>query len=88
MEVGSAGGMLGGRRDPGPLLAHNDEGAVAAQGFEVKPDEEESREEGREQAGRYLAALNGAVDPDPACGLPLSGREELAALGAGEVPGA
>jgi len=32
--------------------------------FEVKPDDEESRDEGREQAGRYLAALNAAVDPD------------------------
>jgi hypothetical protein len=32
--------------------------------FEIKPDDEESREEGREQAGRYLAALNAAVDPD------------------------
>ncbi|WPB73047.1 hypothetical protein KYC5002_28780 [Archangium violaceum] len=32
--------------------------------FEVKPDNEESRDEGREQAGRYLAALNAAVDPD------------------------
>jgi hypothetical protein len=32
--------------------------------FEVKPDEEESRREGREQAGRYLAALNKAVEPD------------------------
>jgi hypothetical protein len=32
--------------------------------FEVKPDDEKSRREGREQAGRYLAALNGAVDPD------------------------
>ncbi len=32
--------------------------------FEVKPDDEESREECREQAGRYLAALNKAVDPD------------------------
>ncbi|MCY1082863.1 hypothetical protein [Archangium lansingense] len=32
--------------------------------FEVKPDNEESREEGRQQAGRYLAALNKAVDPD------------------------
>jgi hypothetical protein len=31
--------------------------------FEVKPDDEESREEGRQQAGRYLAALNKAVDP-------------------------
>jgi hypothetical protein len=32
--------------------------------FEIKPDNEESRAEGREQAGRYLAALNEAVDPD------------------------
>jgi hypothetical protein len=32
--------------------------------FEVKPDDEESRGECREQAGRYLAALNEAVDPD------------------------
>ncbi|HLM43214.1 MAG TPA: hypothetical protein VK458_05070, partial [Myxococcaceae bacterium] len=32
--------------------------------FEIKPDDEESRREGREQAGRYLAALNEAVDPD------------------------
>ena len=32
--------------------------------FEIKPDNEESRKEGREQAGRYLAALNAAVDPD------------------------
>jgi len=32
--------------------------------FEIKPDDEESRGEGREQAGRYLAALNAAVDPD------------------------
>jgi hypothetical protein len=32
--------------------------------FEVKPDNEESREKGREQAGRYLAALNEAVEPD------------------------
>ena len=32
--------------------------------FELKPDNEESRREGREQAGRYLAALNEAVDPD------------------------
>ena len=32
--------------------------------FEVKPDDEESRGEGRQQAGRYLAALNAAVDPD------------------------
>ncbi|OJH36560.1 hypothetical protein [Cystobacter ferrugineus] len=31
--------------------------------FEVKPDNEEGREEGREQAGRYLAALNEAVEP-------------------------
>ncbi|HEX5746643.1 MAG TPA: hypothetical protein VFZ09_10380 [Archangium sp.] len=32
--------------------------------FEIKPDNEASREEGREQVGRYLAALNEAVDPD------------------------
>jgi hypothetical protein len=32
--------------------------------FEIKPDNEEGREEGREQAGRYLAALNGSVEPD------------------------
>ena len=32
--------------------------------FEIKPDDEESRREGRAQAGRYLAALNEAVDPD------------------------
>ncbi|REG36255.1 hypothetical protein ATI61_102632 [Archangium gephyra] len=32
--------------------------------FEIKPDDEESRREGREQAGRYLAALNEAVEPD------------------------
>ncbi len=32
--------------------------------FEIKPDEEASRGEGREQAGRYLTALNEAVDPD------------------------
>jgi len=32
--------------------------------FELKPDDEESRREGREQAGRYLAALNEAVEPD------------------------
>ena len=32
--------------------------------FELKPDNEESRVEGREQAGRYLAALNEAVEPD------------------------
>jgi hypothetical protein len=32
--------------------------------FELKPDDEESRREGRGQAGRYLAALNEAVDPD------------------------
>jgi hypothetical protein len=31
--------------------------------FEVKPDDEASREEGRQQAGRYLSALNKAVDP-------------------------
>ena len=32
--------------------------------FEIKPDNEEGRKEGREQAGRYLAALNKAVEPD------------------------
>ncbi|WP_239470268.1 hypothetical protein [Archangium violaceum] len=32
--------------------------------FEIKPDDEESRGEGREQARRYLTALNEAVDPD------------------------
>ena len=32
--------------------------------FELKPDDEESRSEGREQVGRYLAALNEAVEPD------------------------
>jgi hypothetical protein len=32
--------------------------------FEIKPDNEEGRKEGREQAGRYLAALNEAVEPD------------------------
>jgi hypothetical protein len=32
--------------------------------FELKPDNEKSRVEGREQAGRYLAALNEAVEPD------------------------
>ena len=32
--------------------------------FEVKPDDDESRSEGREQVGRYLAALNEAVEPD------------------------
>ncbi|MFE8596109.1 hypothetical protein [Archangium violaceum] len=31
--------------------------------FEIKPDNEEGRKEGREQAGRYLAALNEAVEP-------------------------
>ncbi|WP_257453234.1 hypothetical protein [Archangium lipolyticum] len=31
--------------------------------FEIKPDDEESRREGREQAGRYLAALNEVVEP-------------------------
>ncbi|WP_395837688.1 hypothetical protein [Archangium violaceum] len=31
--------------------------------FELKPDDEESRSEGREQVGRHLAALNEAVDP-------------------------
>ncbi|HYO51630.1 MAG TPA: hypothetical protein VEU50_02415 [Archangium sp.] len=32
--------------------------------FELKPDNEESREKGREEAGRYLAALNEVVEPD------------------------
>ncbi|MFY0525184.1 hypothetical protein ACN28I_19245 [Archangium gephyra] len=32
--------------------------------FEIKPDNEESREKGRAEAGRYLAALNKAVEPD------------------------
>ena len=32
--------------------------------FEIKPDDKESRREGREQVGRYLAALNEAVGPD------------------------
>ena len=32
--------------------------------FELKPDNEASRREGREQAGRYLMALNEAVQPD------------------------
>ncbi|WP_245814213.1 hypothetical protein [Cystobacter ferrugineus] len=32
--------------------------------FEIKPDNEEGRKEGRVQAGRYLAALNEAVEPD------------------------
>ncbi len=32
--------------------------------FEIKPDDEASRAEGREQVGCYLAALNAAVDPD------------------------
>jgi hypothetical protein len=32
--------------------------------FEIKPDDEESRSKGREQVGRYLAALNEAVGPD------------------------
>jgi hypothetical protein len=31
--------------------------------FEIKPDNEEGRKEGREQAGRYLTALNDVVDP-------------------------
>ncbi|QRO02659.1 hypothetical protein JRI60_24495 [Archangium violaceum] len=31
--------------------------------FEIKPNGEESHREGREQAGRYLAALNEAVKP-------------------------
>ncbi len=32
--------------------------------FELKPDNEASRGEGREQAGRYLAALNAVVESD------------------------
>jgi hypothetical protein len=32
--------------------------------FELKPDNEESRREGREQAKRYLTALNEVVEPD------------------------
>lgn len=32
--------------------------------FEIKPDNDEGREEGREQVGCYLAALNAAVEPD------------------------
>ena len=32
--------------------------------FELKPDNEASRRDGRQQAGRYLAALNEAVEPD------------------------
>jgi hypothetical protein len=32
--------------------------------FELKPDNEASRREGREQVGRYLAGLNEAVEPD------------------------
>ncbi|HYO69978.1 MAG TPA: hypothetical protein VEU33_28275 [Archangium sp.] len=32
--------------------------------FELKPDDDESRRQGREQVGRYLAALNEAVEPD------------------------
>ena len=32
--------------------------------FELKPDNEESRAIGREEAGRYMAALNEAVEPD------------------------
>ncbi|QRO02318.1 hypothetical protein JRI60_00280 [Archangium violaceum] len=32
--------------------------------FELKPDDEESRGEAREQARRYLAALNEVVEPD------------------------
>ncbi len=32
--------------------------------FEIKPDDEASRREGRERVRRYLAALNEAVDPD------------------------
>jgi hypothetical protein len=31
--------------------------------FEIKPDTEEGRRRGREQAGRYLEALNTAVEP-------------------------
>jgi hypothetical protein len=30
--------------------------------FEIKPDSEQARKQGREQAGRYLAALNAVVD--------------------------
>jgi hypothetical protein len=32
--------------------------------FELKPDDDESRREGREQVGRYLTALNEAVEPN------------------------
>jgi hypothetical protein len=32
--------------------------------FELKPDNEESHEKGRAEAGRYLAALNAVVRPD------------------------
>ncbi len=32
--------------------------------FEIKPDHEHGQKEGREQAGRYLAALNAAVNSD------------------------
>ncbi len=32
--------------------------------FELKPDNEESREKGRAEAGRYLAALNEVAKPD------------------------
>jgi hypothetical protein len=32
--------------------------------FEIKPDDEASRSEGREQTGHYLAALNEVVEPD------------------------
>ncbi|ATB28094.1 hypothetical protein [Melittangium boletus] len=32
--------------------------------FEVKPDNEVGRRMGREQAGRYLAALNAAIEPN------------------------
>ena len=32
--------------------------------FEIKPDHEEGRSQAREQAGRYLAALNMAVEPN------------------------
>ena len=32
--------------------------------FEIKPDHEEGRRQAREQAGRYLAALNEVVKPD------------------------
>ncbi|ATB27076.1 hypothetical protein [Melittangium boletus] len=32
--------------------------------FEIKPDNVEGRRQGREQAGRYLTALNTVVEPD------------------------